>query len=166
MNFEFYKLKDIERNKFLTMRRTHKVEKIYNDNEYAKYFNNKHLFNKEFSTYIKREWLYSQEMSLDDFISFMERREKVIIKPLGLSSGKGIYAIETSKINNLEMLYEKVKTDDCLIEEFIKQHPKLMRVNEKTVNTIRVYTLINKSGEIDIIFAALRASRISNCRCR
>ena len=31
MNFEFYKLKDIERNEFLTMKRTHRVESIYND---------------------------------------------------------------------------------------------------------------------------------------
>lgn len=156
MNFEFYKLKDIERNKFLTMKRTHKVEQIYNNNKYADYFNNKYMFNKAFSNYIKREWKYAPELSLDEFINFMKRKEKVIVKPLSLSSGRGIYALETKNINNLMEIYQKIKTENCLVEEFIKQHSKLMSINERTVNTVRVYTLIDKLCKIDIIFAALR----------
>lgn len=156
MNFEFYKLKDIERNKFLTMKRTHRVESIYNDKKYADYFNNKYKFNMVFSDFIKREWKYAPELSLDEFINFVKRKEKVIVKPLGLSSGKGIYALEINKINNFMEIYQKIKTENCLVEEFIKQHSKLMSANERTVNTIRVYTLIDKNDKIHIIFAALR----------
>lgn len=93
INFEFYKLKNCERNKFLTMKRTHKVEKIYNDNRYAEIFNNKYNFNKRFSDYIRREWIYGPNVSLQEFITFLKVKRKVMIKPLGLSSGKGIYSI-------------------------------------------------------------------------
>ena len=38
-----------------------------------------------------------------------------------------------------------------LNQEFIQQHPEVAKLNPSTVNTVRLYTLIGKTGVCDII---------------
>lgn len=156
VNFEFYKLKNLERKRFLTMKKTHRVEEIYNDQSCGKYFNNKYLFNKRFEQFIKRDWVYMPETNLEQFIEFLEGKDRILVKPLGSSSGKGIYAIDTRQFDKHERIYEELKGNDFLIEEFIMQHEAFNELNRETVNTVRIYTLINERGVPEIIFSALR----------
>ena len=156
INFEFYKLKDRERRKFLTMRRTAKVEKHFNNPIYANYFNDKKLFNETFSEFVNREWIYAPDKSDEEIIGFIQDIGKVIVKPTDLSSGKGIYVIAKGNILDKDNFCQEVKKNKCLIEEFIRQHPEVSSLNSRTVNSVRVYTLIDSSNESSIIFAALR----------
>lgn len=155
INFEFYKINNIERSTFLTMRKTHKVEKIYNDITYGNIFNNKYNFNKSFEKYIKRDWVYMPETSYEKFKDFISEKNQVLVKPLSSSSGKGIYLIDTLE-NKPEDIYNEIMDKDYLVEEFIVQHMDLMRLNPTTVNTIRVYTLIDEKGTPEIIQSVLR----------
>lgn len=155
INFDFYKINNIERSTFLTMKKTHKVEKLYNDDKFGNYFNNKFEFNKSFQKYIRRDWVYMPNTSFDDFKIFTEGKKKVIVKPLGSSSGKGIYAIDITG-KNIKEIYQELMDKDYLIEELIVQHSDFMRLNESTVNTVRIYTLIDKEGKSRIIQSILR----------
>lgn len=157
MNFHFYKLSNRERAKFLTMRRTHKVEKIFNSAAYQKYFNDKHEFNKSFKEFVNRKWLYTKGKSKEEILGFINDFEKVIIKPIELSSGRGIYTLSKNEFENSEKLFSTLTDNEYLIEEFVQQHASLSEVNPSSVNTVRIYTLIDKSARCHIIFASLRA---------
>lgn len=76
INFNFFKLNHVERKKFLTMRRTHKVEKLFNDPQYAYVFNNKEIFNQEFSKFVNRKWIYAPEKNDLDITEFIHSVKK------------------------------------------------------------------------------------------
>lgn len=80
----------------------------------------------------------------------------MIVKPTNLSSGRGIFAVLADEIKDIEGLCNRTRVDKCLIEEFITQHPDISRLNSNTVNTVRVYTIIDAFGKCNIIFAAIR----------
>lgn len=46
--------------------------------------------------------------------------------------------------------------EECLIEEFVEQHPFLSQLNPTSVNTIRIYTLVKKDGSCTILSASIR----------
>lgn len=156
VNFEFFRLNHVGRKQFLTMRRTHKIERMFNDPKYAQIFNNKEIFNHEFSQFVKRKWIYAPDKTDGEIIGYIQQMKKVIVKPTNLSSGKGIFKLSASEIDNIKDFCSYVKEKKCLIEEFIVQHQDISKLNPITVNTIRVYTIIDASGGCDIIFAAIR----------
>jgi len=45
-----------------------------------------------------------------------------------------------------------------LVEEFIVQHPDLQKISSSGLNTVRIITQINTSGEVDFIGPTLRLS--------
>lgn len=158
LNFEFYKLPHKKRKTFLTMKKTYKVEKKYNLAENAKYFNNKHDFNKIFSDFIQREWLYVPDSDFNKFNEFMIKHQTVLVKPTNSSSGHGIRKINYLKIGNMNEYYNELIKEKVLIEEIVINHDKINEINESSLNTIRVYTL-NKNNNIKVIFMAFRVGR-------
>jgi hypothetical protein len=45
-----------------------------------------------------------------------------------------------------------------LVEEFIVQHPELTRISPSAVNTVRIFTQINKQNKVEILGCRLRIS--------
>jgi len=158
INFEFYKLSDRERRKFVTMRSAAQLEKLLNDRQYTKYFDDKKLFNEYFRSFIYRDWIYSPNMRDDEIINFIKIKRKVIVKPNSESQGRGVFVVTTEEdhLANVHKLVEEIKRKNCLIEEFIEQHPEVSLLNPSSVNSIRVYTLIDSMGRSHVIFAAIR----------
>lgn len=54
------------------------------------------------------------------------------------------------------MIFSELSANDCIIEEVIKQD-ELMCFANKSVNTIRVYTIVNSKGNASILKCVLRA---------
>ena len=123
---------------FYTARNSTKYESRFNNQSYAHFFDNKVDFNKKFTQFVKREWIYTKESSEAEIAIFMQNHKKVIAKPIGLSSGRGIHVVD--KGTNLRGATYK----DCLLESFIKQHPQMSELNSSSVNSVRVYTLTKK----------------------
>lgn len=59
-------------------------------------------------------------------------------------------------IHIIDAFYPKYLGGDYIMEEMIQQHPE-MCFNNKSVNIIRVYTVLDAKGEPHIIKALLRA---------
>ena len=156
INYQFYKLKNNEKKKFITMRGTKKIEKIFNDPKNAECFNNKFKFNENFKKFVKRKWIYAPVKTDKEIIQFINSTDKVIVKPIDLSSGRGVYKLDVNKIKDVEKFCREVKESKSLIEEFILQHEEINKLNITSVNTIRIYTIIDNLGKCNIIYAALR----------
>jgi hypothetical protein len=117
---------------------------------------NKVLFNKKFAAYVKRDWIYSEEMSQSDFNAFCDNHDKAIVKPISLNKGIGIHIISLPQDKSERMLlYNNISKQGVLIEALIQQHDD-MKFNRRSVNTVRMYTVLDNRGESHMIKAVLR----------
>lgn len=157
--FQFYKLRGRERRTFVTARRSAKLEIVFNNapaSEKEK-IGNKVLFNKTFAPFVKREWLNAPEATEDDFMSFLTRHERILVKPVNLTQGKGIHLLsEEEKADGLSEFFKRAQADKLLLEAFISQHPVLCAVNPSSVNTVRICTVRDRAGGVHVIGASLR----------
>lgn len=154
---DFYKKKNFERKKCVTYFKLLKIDRIFNDSRYVHLLNNKVEFNRHFSDFIKRKWLYSENADSDSFLRLYENGggNCLIIKPIDCLQGQGVYKYNISETGLLGD-FEVLKSKRVLIEECIVQHPA-MSFENKSVNTIRVFTVLDNKGNCHIVKAVLRA---------
>ena len=155
----FHQLKGVERRKSMTYRRICKVYKQCNNPEYQHLLDNKADFNKFFSEYINRLWLYAKEMDYSAFKRLCDQiggGNALIIKPIDGVEGHGIYKVTIPATDDgIKNLFNKLKGQNSLIEECIKQHPQ-MAYGATSVNTIRPHTIMDKEGNVHLMKCLLR----------
>ena len=91
IGFEFYKKSRLEKMRYYTARKSDKIEKTFNDPSKAQYFNDKVLFNQTFTQWVKRDYIATENATDEDLQRFVNKHKKVIVKPISLSSGRGIH---------------------------------------------------------------------------
>lgn len=154
---KFYKLPSSARKEVFTYRHWSKIIPMANNNDFVHFLKNKVDFNNKFKEYLHRDWLYSAEMTYDEFLSFARKHEESIIKPYNGLEGEGIYLLKITSNTDIESLFHKLNKENVIIEERIIQHPDLI-FNNKSVNTIRAYTLYNKEeNKVIILKTVIRA---------
>lgn len=150
-----HKLKGCERRKSMTYRRILDVYKKCNDPKVQHLLENKVDFNRHFKDVVKRDWLYSKEMSFEQFSSLCKKNDYLIIKPFDGVNGQDIRKIQTPKDSDIRKAFNEYSRGAFLIEECIKQHVKL-NFGSSSVNTIRAFSLIDRHGNIHILKQLLR----------
>ena len=154
--FEFYNLNKAQRKTYLTRGKNNEIIRRFNDKSYFHFFEDKVEFNKTFSKYIKRHWLYLENNNVDEFIIFFATYKSIIVKPIDATGGKGIEKYEYIDNNNAKELYSKlIDNKQFLVEECIIQHPEMNKLYNKSVNTLRIFTFI-KNGESYFLQAILK----------
>lgn len=162
----FYKLTGKQRKTMLTRGINNKFVRELNDKEYWHIFNNKNEFNKTFSRFVNRDWIYPIKQSKEKAIEWIKAHEIFFAKPNNGQCGKGIEKINTKdweENNKLEDLYVHLLENNLeLLEEPIKQHETMNKLNPSSVNTIRMVTIMNEQKEVTILTAFVR---IGNGKC-
>lgn len=138
----FYLRREFERKRIFTYRKWKKVLR-YNDPNYIHILKDKIAFNHFFSKYIGRDWLDLSSASYEAFINFMQVHKKVFVKPIDGLEGDGCHIIEYESGVVFRDVFEQMKKKKTLIEELVVQHPDMVFGN-KSVNTIRVYSIFDK----------------------
>lgn len=145
---DFYRLSRIDRKASLTYRRILKLFEKCNQPGSIHILENKKDFNVNFKDFVKRRWLYTPDMTYDEFCDFADKNMEAIVKPLLLSEGEGVHKIKVpQKDSDRKSKFFELKQNESLVEEVIKQH-KDMSFNVKSVNTIRMHTLLTKDGDV------------------
>lgn len=102
---------------------------------------------------IQLEAIFDQNPSYDSLF---------IKKTYGSYGGDRVYKIFrhqlSSDVKMIEALYFEVIKTGFLIQETVKQHPEMNKLNPSCVNTIRIDTFIDKEGNVEIMSAFLRMS--------
>ena len=153
----FINLNKEEKEKCLSMSEYRKLIKYLNDAKYDSIFLDKILFNKVFKQYIKREFIDLRIASLNDFIDFVKNKETFFAKKHNSFGGDGVEKINNINLNYREIYNKLIKNKQYLVEETIKQHSYLNKINNKAVNNIRIVTL-TKERNVYIIAKVLRLS--------
>ncbi|MCR4900870.1 MAG: hypothetical protein K5907_08655 [Treponema sp.] len=154
--FDFYKKSGIERSTFYTRGNT-KYEKIFNSEMNHDIFWNKAKFNEVFSEFIKRDWLDCSNSTKEEISSFIKSHNKVIAKPIDNEQGIGIHIAD---INAIDIYSNEDKKTRYILEDYIEQHPIINEINPTSVNSIRVYTIVDKKQNVDILSASLKVGTV------
>lgn len=159
----FYKRREFERKRIMTYRRYLKAQYYFNDNKDIHVLENKHEFNSFFSEYVRRQWLYSPEMSLTDFGNLFKEKKVLIVKPYNTCEGEGVHKIYFDKVGDagISPLYSILKKDRYMVEECITQDPSLC-LGSTSVNTLRVMTIYDKKSNKSHIIKALFRAGVGN----
>ena len=116
-----------------------------NDPHNASLFDNKWKTYNRFQKYYKREMeFFDRNTSFDVFERFLQAHDRLIIKPLDLSCGKGIQIINTADYSNkIEIFHEWLDSynNRFIAEELIKQSQELGQLHPASVNTVRMPTI-------------------------
>ena len=177
-SFEMYEKSAKERAEILTVGKNNKIFKQFNDPRYIAYFEDKAIFNKKFSKYLKRDWMLVGEGKLygniagsalteedcvsgkgpGEFKAFLEGKDYIMVKPLDLSCGHGIEKIKVSDWDYMELYNYLVTNNKPLCEEVVNQDKTMSLLSSYSVNTIRVITIL-KDGEARIVSGGIRMGK-------
>jgi len=161
IGFSMFRMNHLERNQFVTGRRSEQIERLFNtgSTEDKEIIGNKWVFNRVFSAFIQRDWIYASESTNEEIEAFLRCNQNIVVKPLSLSKGVGVYIVKSEQIiqEGLDAFIQEAREKKLLLEGYIRQHPMLRAVNPSSVNTIRICSVRDRRGEVHIIGASLRA---------
>lgn len=132
----------------------------FNNSEEYKILENKNAFNVLFQEQIGREYIYvDAASSYEEFTSFVSKNPTFMYKPISNLGGFGIEKMSVTKDDVEQVWNDIVSRGECLLEEVLVQHEKMAALNPDTINTVRVVSMVNDKGEINIPIANVRIGR-------
>lgn len=150
---EFYRLRGFDRKKVVTYRRWREIIEKFNSANHIHILENKVDFNKYFQEFENRKWIYSKETNHEELSAFVKCHNSLIVKPIDMMQGQGIHIVDCTKAP--DTIVDELLKQDCLIEEVIEQNER-MSFNSKSVNTIRLFTVLDRNNIVHVIKAILR----------
>lgn len=93
---------------------------------------------------------------------YYNKAGKLVFKSKNGQCGNSVYVCATNKFQINEIIPFMKKEHWDLLEEYVIQHPDITRLSPFAVNTIRIVTQINKSGNVDILACRMRISGGAN----
>lgn len=139
---KMYDMNEKEKSTYLVRGKNNELIEKLNKKTDIHILNNKIETNKLLSKYLKRTWSYLDDKNIN---KFLENNPTFIAKPSNGQCGKGIEIIETKKFKNNNEIIKYLKDNGLdLLEEIIKQHKLLDKINSSSVNTIRIVSIYNQ----------------------
>ena len=164
--FEMYDLTPAQRNTYITRGRSNDLVKKYNDRSYSHTFDYKDEFDARFTDYLHRDWAPITESGNEDkerAIKVIEAHDVIFAKPVDGSCGIGVERLLKKDFESPEALYNYVKAygKRYVLEEEIRQHPKVSAMYPGSINTVRIVTIL-KDGVAHVICAYFRIGNSGN----
>lgn len=156
VTFGFAYIHRKKRKTFFTMNDNIALVKELNNKEYSDIFTNKTLFNKKFSNYLKRDFVDLND-GYEAFETFCKSKNNFFAKQPVSFGGLGVKKVELSEKTDLKALYSKLMDNKMtLAEETIIQHPKMNMLCDKSINTIRIVTILDNKGKAHHVYSLIR----------
>lgn len=157
VNGKFYTYKNYYHRRIITQRCLEHIIGVANSSQGIPMLENKARFNKHFSPWVSRKWTLSESMAYDCFADICRSSSAIFVKPLDAYEGKGIRRLSVPQTDDgMQQLYNELKQGRYIIEQELKQHPDMVFGN-KSVNTLRINTLLDKDGQVHFFKPVLRA---------
>lgn len=156
--FQFFKKNRHERQRYLTFFKYLKIAKqLVRD---GAIMGDKVKEYKKYAEYIKRSWIYAPESTDEIIQSFVSNHGEVIAKPNGGEQGKGVMVLKKSDLNK-DLLYF-LRDNKYLIEEKLVNSPELAAINASSLNTLRVYSILDQSNSCNLLAMMLRVGKMGS----
>ena len=158
-DFEFYNKAFSIRSTFRTQRHHIPTRTICNDPCAMTLLYNKAKTNHFFNAFLNRDWLYTRNCTFEDFRNFIEKHPRFFSKPLNGSLGMGAEIIKVDSTKNIGELFDNLKKKNSILEELVIQHKDIASFCPDTVNTIRVYSILDIHDVVHILATSGRFGR-------
>lgn len=153
--YEMYKYNHRENKEIITNRKSNQLDRLFNPRKYAKDFDDKVQFNEKYKSFVKRNWIYTKEKTASEIVEFVKSNREVVVKPINLSSGRGIY-LYCYDIKTITDFVKEIQNGEFLLEEKIILVPELKILNPESCQTLRITSMITREGDVEILAAAIR----------
>lgn len=154
--YHFWEHDDKYKDSFITWRRNMAIMYKFNTPEAKELFLDKVQWNKRFAKYVKRDWLYCKESSLDTITDFLHGHADVVLKRIDGACGVGIDKYKAKDILSDNKLLNQLVGANIILEEVAVNAEPIRQFSPSSLNTIRVVTCIDHQGVPHIIATAFR----------
>lgn len=159
--FHFNRLNKTEREKFAGTGYMYEYQLKMNPPKVRSILDDKNCFNKAY-----RPFLLHLSVSAEDLKNDLAISEKILDNPaqklvLKVSDGKCGAEVDIRSCSEFtpKILLAHMETHGFdLVEEYIIQHPDIMRMSPSAVNTIRIITQLDDNDEVEILGCRFRIS--------
>lgn len=152
-----YTLSRYEKRRFFSLGKAYQLCNNVNDTEYIHFLENKSEALNLFKDLVFRNWIYPSHSQFDDFLNFCKKTPFVIAKPVCGMKGKGIkkYDLSNKTTDELYVFFSSMVKEDMLLEECLRAHDEIF-FQTQSLSTFRIYTMIDKQGNVHILKAKYR----------
>lgn len=148
-----YRMRPYDRRQTYTKRRGVKLREKLNDPSVRHWLMNKPECNAHYAAFMNRAWLFTAQASAEEILSFVRQQGTVFVKTVNQARGQGAGKLEAATFT--AAMAEEMAGQPLLLEQYLVQHPAMV-VGNKSVNTIRLVTMIDRSGTVHLLKAMLR----------
>lgn len=153
LNYELYNKTNEEIKEYVSIKDQDKFYEIVSPSKYKTDFTIKPNFLKNFSKYISRDFF--ADGTKEELDKFLDEHETFMMKPYDGLGGHNVLKLNRSEIDNRDDFFNKLKTENLFLEEYVVQHEDVSKICPTSVNTIRIMTFAY-GGKSEILFAAMR----------
>ncbi len=144
---------------FITELNRYEIYRKYNDTRDLPLFHDKWRVYQLYRKFYKREVcpvIVSNNRT--EFLEFVKRHPRFIVKPTNKSCGYGIKIMDTSVLPPEEQFVHLVKSGTYLCEELVTPHPIISNLNPTSLNTVRIVTILDNT-HVQLFYPFLRVGR-------
>ena len=149
----FYQFPSYERARIMTSGHLQKASRL-NDAGKLHFFDQKSEFDKAFDKFVCRAWFNCYTANADQIAAFLSQYNVVIVKPNKGEAGISVRKIDASRVD-IVACAQSLAGKNVVMEECVVQHPALS-FGSKSVNTIRIATMVDRDGNGHILKASFR----------
>ncbi len=155
MTFGFAFIKKDKRLTFMTWDDNIAMARRMNKKEAYPILDDKLIFCKTFKEFLGREYVNLQG-GFESFQKFCEDKTAFFAKQPTSFGGLGVKKVNLEG-SNLRAIYDELMENKMyLCEEAITQHEEMNKLCERSVNTIRICTIVSDKGNPHLIYALIR----------
>lgn len=121
----------------------------------------KRLFYREYKDFIKHHVAGLTELKEDPQLAdtlLQNPSGKLVLKVHDGKCGKQVLVKESSELQKSGLIEFMEREGFDVAEEFIRQHPAIQELSPAAVNTVRIFTQLDASGDVEILGCRLRIS--------
>lgn len=154
--FKCYELDDDTLAKYGCYRDSYTLNHLYNSKKDMKLLHRKPNFDKRFKEFTKRKHWVNRNTTFEEFEAFAKDTPEAFCKPVDGSFGQAVECVSFEDGVDFHDLYDELMSKPRLLfEERVIQHKDLNAFYDKSVNTLRLFTIL-KDGEFHPFAAFIR----------
>lgn len=159
--FRFYKLNSEERKKYAGTGYMYEYQLAMNPKDKREILDDKRLFYKKYSTHVLHTTASLEDLKNDSSLAeklLSKVSGKVVLKVSDGKCGAQVIILKSSEHTPASLISLMEKEGYDLAEEYIIQHPDIMKLSPSAVNTVRIFTQLNEKNEVELLGCRLRIS--------
>ena len=158
--FRFFELSDAEKATWAGTGTMYEFQRRANPPENRALLEDKRRFHEAYRKYFRHEVCTLEELEQDPALAarLLEQHGDLVFKPASGNCGVGIAFVESRTLSADGLVSWMRSRNFDLVESRVAQHPALQTLSPSGVNTVRIFTCLDKRDRCQILGCRLRIS--------